>query len=95
MRVDIVNLVGQRITVKPGQCQFHTAHRTFTRWCHHVITIRIGAIANKLGIDFSAACQRMIHIFKHHHAATAGNDKPVPVSVIGAGCCFWRVIIFR
>ena len=84
MRVDIINLIGEYVTVKTSKRKFHAACRPLARWGDHVMSIRIRTIANKLGIDFGTPRDGTIHILENDHAATASNHETIPVGIIGA-----------
>ena len=80
VRVDIIHR-----SVYRGQCLLHATHRAFAGGGHHVVTVRGGAIAHQLRVDFCAPGSGVLELFYDQHATATGDDEAIAVDVIGAG----------
>ena len=78
MGVDVING-----PVDIPQGQLDTPLRPFTRRCDHFIAIRRGAVTDHLTIDMRSPFSRMLQFFHNNDARAVGDDKAVPVDIIG------------
>ncbi len=72
----------------------HATYCAFTRRSNHVCAIGCCAIADDFRIDMRAARQSVLQLFDNNHTATARDDKPITVRIIGTGRFFRRIVIF-
>ena len=88
MRIDVIDRA-----IGAGHCHTHTARRAFTGWGNHIVTVRGGTVAGDFSVDFRPTGLGVLQLFDHDHATTAGNDKTVPVGVIGPGGLFRSIVV--
>src|SRR5690606_28479763 len=74
------------------QRDLHAALGPFARGGHHVVAVRVGAVAGDLGVDGRAARHGALVFFQHDAAGAAGDDEAVAGRVIGAAGLVGRVV---
>ena len=78
MGVNVVNRA-----VYGGHRLLHAAHRALARRCNHVVAITGRTVTDDFGIDVGAPRQSMLQRLQHYHAATAGDDEPIAIDIVG------------
>src|SRR5947209_11074307 len=90
MRIDVVDR-----SSNTGKCLPHTAYRAFAGWGDHIMAVGGGAVADKLRINFGAACSGVIEFLKDDNATPAGDNESVPVLVERAGGALRCFVVAR
>src|SRR5690606_29807409 len=68
--------------------------RAFAGRGHHVHAVGGHAVADQLGDDVRAACDRVLVFLQHQHAAATGDDEAVAVGVIRTRCSLRGLVTF-
>merc|ERR1719343_1140034 len=92
--VDVIDgLVFGTISYGIVQSHLHAGFSTYTGRSDHVVSVRVGGVSDKFGVDLGSTGLGVLEFFEDHHTTTSGNDESVTGFVKGTGRRFGVFVV--